>query len=297
MTESGDALPAPKEPHVDDEYLDTFSEPARPAEAADFDAGEDNVSLNLAAVDENDYLADYLANMLVDSFYNSLDRETSTTGSIGIPNPWTQTDFLDEAIRLSGVDCRLPDDESLPQDMHLLRYRATPGTLEADYANGEEELTLRASTEEEGYILSGDYNSYSHEWEETVGGVSVDCLGDGEHINVAVFKYGDTAYALTMACGSEGVGLTADELADLVKAMLPASASDKYAEPADIYADPIDIYADPVPHEILPEAGQPETESNRDIVVLFTGNVRCGIDEGFGYAGLKALRDSLEAQG
>ena len=90
-----------------------------------------------------------------------------------------------------------------------------------------------------------------------VGGVSVDCLGDGEHINVAVFKYGDKAYALTMACGSEGVGLTADELSDLVKAMLPASASDKYAEPADIYADPIDIYADPVP--------QPQFERNYDI--------------------------------
>ena len=35
----------------------------------------------------------------------------------------------------------------------------------------------------------------------------------------------------------------------------------------------------------------------RDVVVLFTSDVHCGIDQGFGYGGLQAIRDALEAQG
>ena len=35
----------------------------------------------------------------------------------------------------------------------------------------------------------------------------------------------------------------------------------------------------------------------RDVVVLFTSDAHCGIDQGFGYAGLAAMRDSLEAAG
>ncbi|MCR5082975.1 MAG: bifunctional metallophosphatase/5'-nucleotidase [Parasporobacterium sp.] len=34
-----------------------------------------------------------------------------------------------------------------------------------------------------------------------------------------------------------------------------------------------------------------------DIIILYTSDVHCGIDKGFGYAGLKAVRDSFEAKG
>ena len=37
-----------------------------------------------------------------------------------------------------------------------------------------------------------------------------------------------------------------------------------------------------------------ETGLTKDIVVLFTSDVHCGIDQGFGYAGLAAVRDTLE---
>ena len=223
--------------------------------------------------------------------------EQGMTDFFGIPNPWTETDTLEEAIWISGVDVRLPGEEKLPQKMELLRYQALPGTIEADYSNGEEELMIRASLDEEGYILSGDYNTYSREWEEEIGGLRVDCLGDGKHINVAMFRLDDTAYALTMACGREGFGLTAEELAAIVEDMLPKTEADIYTEQTDIYADPVDIYADPKPVQLLNEMEKPEAELNGEIMVLYTGDVRCGIDEGFGYAGLKALRDSLEAQG
>lgn len=40
-----------------------------------------------------------------------------------------------------------------------------------------------------------------------------------------------------------------------------------------------------------------ETEKNGDVYILYTSDVHCGIDQGFGYAGLAQVRDSLEAQG
>ena len=218
-------------------------------------------------------------------------------GSVGMPNPWTQTDSFNEAAEVSGVAIHLPEQTDLPQNMELLYYRAVPGTFEADYSDGNEKLMIRASLDDEGYILSGDYNTYTREWEEAFDGVAVNCLGDGTHINVAVFKVGDTAYAVTMACGREGAGFTSDILEKLVTAMLHESETPAAAENVDIYADPVDIYADPKPATGLDKMEKQAVEKNGEIMILYTGDVRCGIDEGFSYAGLKALRDSLEAQG
>ena len=38
-------------------------------------------------------------------------------------------------------------------------------------------------------------------------------------------------------------------------------------------------------------------ERSADVVILFTSDVHCGVDQGFGYAGLEAVRDYLVAQG
>ena len=40
-----------------------------------------------------------------------------------------------------------------------------------------------------------------------------------------------------------------------------------------------------------------QAEKNGDIYIIYTSDVHCGVDEGFGYAGLQQIRDSLEAQG
>lgn len=42
--------------------------------------------------------------------------------------------------------------------------------------------------------------------------------------------------------------------------------------------------------------GEPE-KLEKDVVVLFTSDVHCGIDQGFGYAGLAAIRQSMEDAG
>ena len=54
--------------------------------------------------------------------------------------------------------------------------------------------------------------------------------------------------------------------------------------------------------ESVSSTPQQETEKktankNGDVYILYTSDVHCGIDQGFGYAGLKQVRDSLEAQG
>ncbi len=38
-------------------------------------------------------------------------------------------------------------------------------------------------------------------------------------------------------------------------------------------------------------------DKNGEIYILYTSDVHCGVDEGFGYAGLKDIRDNLEAEG
>ena len=46
-----------------------------------------------------------------------------------------------------------------------------------------------------------------------------------------------------------------------------------------------------------PQESETAVERNGEIMILFTSDVHCGIDDGFGYAGLQQIRDSLDAQG
>ncbi len=217
---------------------------------------------------------------------------------IGLPNPWTETESLEEAIRISGIAFDPPVAEALPEGMELFFYRAMPGTIEADYSNGKDELTIRVSMDENGYYLAEDYNTYSHEWQENVKGLTVDCLGDGKNANVAVFSTGDLGFALGSACGKEGAGISEDTLRSLIMGMqaVPAACRQN-GKDISVSAEP-DVYADPQPQStpfMMQE--KPEPEKNGETMILFTGGVHAAIDNGFGYAGLKALRDSLEEQG
>ena len=45
------------------------------------------------------------------------------------------------------------------------------------------------------------------------------------------------------------------------------------------------------------EPEEPQAEKNGEIYILCTSDVHCGVDQGFGYAGLAKIRDTLEAKG
>ncbi len=54
----------------------------------------------------------------------------------------------------------------------------------------------------------------------------------------------------------------------------------------------------PIPAESQsPAKTEAEPEKNGDIVILYTSDIHCGIDQGFGYAGLEQVRDYLVRQG
>ena len=48
---------------------------------------------------------------------------------------------------------------------------------------------------------------------------------------------------------------------------------------------------------VLTGAEETEPERTGDIVILFTSDVHCGVDQGFGYAGVEAVREYLTRQG
>ncbi len=45
------------------------------------------------------------------------------------------------------------------------------------------------------------------------------------------------------------------------------------------------------------ESEAPAVESNGEVMILFTSDVHCSIDQGFGYAGLEQIRENLDARG
>lgn len=89
--------------------------------------------------------------------------------------------------------------------------------------------------------------------------------------------------ATAAACGAKNGAPTATENGEASQTSESASA-----DPA---SQPSDQTADPEPTETQ------SAEKSGDIVVLFTSDVHCGVDQGFGYAGLQQIRDSLIAQG
>ncbi len=55
--------------------------------------------------------------------------------------------------------------------------------------------------------------------------------------------------------------------------------------------------AETVPSETPAPPEEPLPEKNGDVMILFTSDVHCGLEDGFGYAGLQQIRDTLEAKG
>lgn len=137
----------------------------------------------------------------------------------GIPNPWTYTTDLEEAISVSNVDFMPPVTEALPGNVSLNTYMSTAGTISAVYAGPDNELVIRKSTDLSGRELSGDYNAYSKTWTHSFKGLRVAFEGDGELANLATFSVGDTNFSITYNMGQEGRGLSMDEINSLVNGM------------------------------------------------------------------------------
>lgn len=140
-----------------------------------------------------------------------------------VPNPWTYTDNLEEALKVSGLEFDPPIPESLPEGYKFTGYMAMEGTIRAMYENGVSEMIVSKSNLLSGVELSGDYHEYSKHWEDSHKGVHIDMYGDGETINMAFFSNTVENFAITVLNQNieieEGYGITYDELCSLIMGM------------------------------------------------------------------------------
>lgn len=75
-----------------------------------------------------------------------------------------------------------------------------------------------------------------------------------------------------------------------------AGQTEQPAEPAGTETEPGTAETEKTAEE-TEEAREPQAEKNGEIYILCTSDVHCGVDQGFGYAGVSRIRDTLEAKG
>ena len=80
------------------------------------------------------------------------------------------------------------------------------------------------------------------------------------------------------------------------KETAPAESSSASEEAAQ---EPAEEASEESAEEAAPEepAEEPQVEKNGELYILFTNDIHCGVDQGFGFAGLWQIRETLEAQG
>lgn len=134
-------------------------------------------------------------------------------------NPWTETEDAQEAEKIAGFKFDLMPEYALSENMKLWKYICMEGVYGAKYESVNNEMIVRKSNVTPSSELHGDFNTYSKSWDQNVKGLTVHCLGDGETANVVMFDVEDNHYAITMNPGSEGHGLTPDDINSLVNGM------------------------------------------------------------------------------
>jgi len=164
-------------------------------------AGEEPESTDVAATADSE--VDY-------------DQVVSDMKKTAIANPWGDTQSLDVAVESSGVEFTPPSEDALPVGLKLKAYRYMEGTIEAVYEGGNNSLTIRKSNDRKGEVLSGDYNTYSGEWDEVISGINVHCHGDGDLINTAEYDSDGGHFALSFNIGEEGRGISPGELQTII---------------------------------------------------------------------------------
>lgn len=147
---------------------------------------------------------------------------SETESAVGMANPWSETEDPEEAAAGSGIRLEAPM-EGLPEHdgspMNFWKYLWMDDVIEARYENINDEMIIRASSGREKQDLSGDYTEYSKTWTEYFKGVEVECMGDGETVNLAYFDSNDIHFSIGYQMGDEGRGLTVDELSSLIMGM------------------------------------------------------------------------------
>ena len=122
------------------------------------------------------------------------EEEPEETGT-QIPNPYVDYETLEEACEAAGVSLRLP--ESI-EGYERIDYQAIDGQMvNVIYtaADGSMLLIRKAKGSED---ISGDYNEYEHNSEQTINDIDVQVRGNGDTLSAAVWYDNGEAYSMTV---------------------------------------------------------------------------------------------------
>lgn len=113
----------------------------------------------------------------------STEAQEATTGGTQIANPWQEAKTAREAGESAGVGYFIvPEDgtETGIGPLNWYGFQYMENLAEADGAVGAADLTVRKGLKQENEDVSGDYNTYAYEWDQTVGDWNVHCFGNEE---------------------------------------------------------------------------------------------------------------------
>jgi hypothetical protein len=122
------------------------------------------------------------------------EEEPEETGT-QIPNPYVDYESLEEACEAVGVSLRLPDSI---EGYERIDYQAIDGQMvNVIYtaADGSMLLIRKAKGSED---ISGDYNEYEHNSEQTINDIDVQVRGNGDTLSAAVWYDNGEAYSMTV---------------------------------------------------------------------------------------------------
>lgn len=132
--------------------------------------------------------------------------------SVGMPNPFTDNDTLEEAEKNAGFSIQVP--EKIGGVSATAFRNSGQEMLEVIYYNGEQEVArIRKGTGMED--ISGDYTKYSDVKTEKIGDWDVTLKGNDGKVVLAVWNDGTYSYSISL--DEQGVSL--DEMTALVEAV------------------------------------------------------------------------------
>ena len=101
-----------------------------------------------------------------------------------------------------------------------------------------------------------------------------------------------------VTAGQEAAPAVSDESDGGTKEAGPESgAPDAGLEGGTAEAGPGEASSETEMQSAADTAAPAPAEKNGDVIILFTSDIHCGVDDGFGFVGLQQMRDSLEARG
>lgn len=139
------------------------------------------------------------------------DSDEETGIAIGMPNPFSECNSLQEAEKHAGFKLALPEKmpEGYSQNMIEIIGKKM---IQVFYENGEKEILIRKAKGNDD--ISGDYNEYSENKTVAVGSLRISTRGN--HGKVSVATWADSEYTYSVSVGFEEEGLDAAVISDMV---------------------------------------------------------------------------------